>query len=90
MPSSTSSSSTESSSPGDTLDLCGEVCPYTFVRTRLRLEELALGAVLTVVVDYEPAVKNIPRSAREWGQAVLGVEPAGDQRWRIRLRKEVE
>ncbi len=71
----------------ETLDLRGEVCPYTFVRTRLKLEALPLGARLWVVVDYEPATRNIPRSARDWGQEVGDVEDLGDGAWRIGLRK---
>jgi tRNA 2-thiouridine synthesizing protein A len=51
------------------------VCPYTFVRTRLRLEDMPLGARLAILVDHEPAVRNIPRSARDWGQDVESVEP---------------
>lgn len=72
-----------------TLDLRGEICPYTFVRTRLALEELPLGATLEVRVDHEPATRNVPRALREWGQAVLGVEvdAAG---WVIRIRKDAE
>ena len=84
--SSTSSSPPTSWSPGDpTLDLAGETCPFTFVRTRIALEALPIGGVLRVVVDHEPAVRNIPRSAREWGQEVLAVTPLADQRWAIDL-----
>ncbi len=89
MSSSTPSSTPTSSSPGDELDLRGEVCPFTFVRTRLALEALPLGARLAVVVDHEPATRNVPRSAREWGQEVAGVESAGDGAWRILLIKRV-
>jgi len=89
MSSSTPSSTPTSSSPGDELDLRGEVCPFTFVRTRLALEALPLGARLDVLVDHEPAIRNVPRSAREWGQEVAGVEPAGDGAWRIQLIKRV-
>jgi tRNA 2-thiouridine synthesizing protein A len=80
-----------SSSPGDAnvLDLAGEVCPFTFVRTKLALEELPFGATLRVVVDHEPAVRNIPRSATEWGQEVLGVAALAPGRWAIDLRKRV-
>lgn len=76
-----------SSGSRDELDLRGEVCPYTFVRTRLALEEMAMGAVLAVLVDHEPATRNIPRSAREWGQEVASVEPVGHRLWRITLVK---
>lgn len=72
------------------LDLRGEVCPFTFVRARLRLEELPLGARLRILVDHEPASRNIPRSAREWGQEVAAVEPAGDRLWAVELIKRVD
>ena len=95
--SSHSSSPPTSSSPGDpgavapdaTLDICGEICPFTFVRTKLALEALPIGAVLRVVVDHEPATRNIPRSAAEWGQEVLSVTAAASHTWAIDLRKRV-
>lgn len=59
-----------------TLDLRGEVCPFTFVRTKVLLEELPLGARLRLVVDHRPAVTNVPESLRAWGQVVLAVTPA--------------
>jgi tRNA 2-thiouridine synthesizing protein A len=74
--------------PEETLDLTGEVCPFTFVRTKLRLEELPRGAVLRVVVDHEPAARNVPRSTKAWGQSVLSVEAAGPGRWVIVIRKD--
>ncbi|MGE0402793.1 MAG: sulfurtransferase TusA family protein [Kofleriaceae bacterium] len=69
------------------LDLAGEVCPFTFVRTKLAMEALPMGGTLRVIVDHEPAIRNIPRSAREWGQEVLGVGEHGAGRWRIDLRR---
>jgi tRNA 2-thiouridine synthesizing protein A len=86
--SSPSSSPPTSSSPGE-LDLAGEVCPFTFVRTRLALEALPIGAALRVIVDHEPAVRNLPRSAVEWGQEVTGVADLGDGRWAIDLVRRV-
>lgn len=71
------------------LDLSGEVCPYTFVRTRLTLEEMSLGARLCVFVDHEPATRNIPRSAEAWGQEVEGVDARDDGRWSIAIVKRV-
>ena len=87
--SSPSPSPTTSSSPGDVLDLCGEVCPFTFVRAKLALEALPLGAALRVVVDHEPARTNLPRSARQWGQEVTAVEELAPGRWAIDLVKRV-
>lgn len=88
--SSVSSSPPTSWSPGDaSVDICGEVCPFTFVRTKLALEALPIGAALRVVTDHEPASRNIPRSAAEWGQEVLGVTALPDARWAIDLRRRV-
>lgn len=92
-----------SSSPGDatagaalpgqdgplSLNLCGEICPFTFVRTKLALEELPMGALLRVIVDHEPATRNLPRSAAEWGQEVIGVTSLAPRIWAIDLRKRV-
>lgn len=98
--SSRSSPPPASSSPGEaaaateaavdaTVDLCGEVCPFTFVRTKLALEALPLGGVLRVVIDHAPAARTIPRSAAEWGQEVLGVRALDERRWAIDLRRRV-
>lgn len=87
---SSTSSSPEALSPSGepvALDLTGEVCPYTFVRTRLALEALPMGARLDVLVDHEPARRNVPRSATEWGQEVLAVDEVTPGRWRIALCK---
>ncbi len=97
-----SSSPQTSSSPGEAprdsiganrpvIDLCGELCPFTFVRTKLALEALPIGGVLRVLIDHEPATRNIPRSAAEWGQEVLGVTRTapGIATWAIDLRKRV-
>ncbi len=70
----------------ETLDLSGEVCPYTFLRAKLRLEELPLGAELHVVVDHPPAAENVPRALAGEGQEVVSVTADGS-RWRIVVTK---
>jgi tRNA 2-thiouridine synthesizing protein A len=69
------------------LDIRGEVCPYTFVKTKLALEEMTPGQVLRVLVDYEPATKNVPRSVKLQGDEVLGVESCGVSQWAILVRR---
>ncbi len=71
------------------LDLKGEVCPYTFVKSKLEMEEMEVGQVLRVVVDHRPAVENVPRSMKNEGQEVLGVEAISDTDWAIVIRKVV-
>ena len=88
-PPTSSSSGDASGDPGEVLDLAGEICPFTFVRTRLRLEALPLGARLRVVVDHPAAARNVPRSATEWGQDVTAVAEIEPGRWAIDLIKRV-
>ncbi len=59
------------------LDLSGESCPFTFVRTKLALEELPLGVRLEVFVDHAPAADNVPRSLLAEHQEVVSVEKQG-------------
>lgn len=51
---------------------------------------MALGEVLEIIVDHEPAAVNVPRSMEHEGQAVLGVEQTGEKEWRLFVRKDRE
>ncbi len=70
-----------------TLDLRGEICPYTMVRTKLALEELAPGETLVVLVDHAPAAEDVPRSCRREGHEILAVEAPAPGLWRIHIRR---
>lgn len=70
------------------LDLRGEVCPYTFVKSKLAMEEIKVGEVLEVLVDFPPAIRNVPKSMESEGQEVLAVEELSSGTWRIRIRKK--
>ncbi|MBI4316883.1 MAG: sulfurtransferase TusA family protein [Chloroflexi bacterium] len=69
------------------LDLKGEVCPYTFVKSKLALEDMETGQVLRVIVDHLPAVSNVPRSLGNEGHKVLGVVQINDTDWTITVQK---
>jgi len=69
------------------LDIRGEVCPYTYVKTRLALEEMEPGQVLRVQVDHEPATRSVPRSVKMHGDEVVSVAPLGGGAWEIVVRK---
>ncbi|MCL5264979.1 MAG: sulfurtransferase TusA family protein [Chloroflexi bacterium] len=69
------------------LNIKGEVCPYTFVKSKLALEDMESGEVLRVVVDHLPAVTNVPRSLTNEGHNVLEVAQISDTDWAITVRK---
>ena len=69
------------------INLKGEVCPYTFVKSLLTLEEMQVGQVLRVVVDYLPSVENVPRSLKNEGHEILSVTQINETDWAITVRK---
>ena len=69
------------------LNLRGEVCPYTFVKSKLALEVMQAGQVLQVVVDNDESASNVPRSMQNEGHNVLGVVRLNDKDWQITVRK---
>jgi len=69
------------------INLKGEVCPYTFVKSLLTLEEMEVGQVLRVILDYLPAVKNVPRSLKNEGHEIVEVAQINDTDWVITIRK---
>lgn len=55
----------------ETVDITDVVCPMTFVKAKVAMEELEIGQVLSVHMnDGEPG-QNVPRSFKEEGQQVL-------------------
>jgi len=71
------------------LDIRGEVCPYTLVKSKLAIEEIEVGQVLEILLDYPEAVNNIPKAMLNYGHTVLKVEKINPKEWIIKIRKEV-
>lgn len=69
------------------LDLKGEVCPYTFVKSKLALEEMESGQVLRVIVDNPGSAANVPRSLNSEGHSILEVTKLNDTDWAITVKK---
>ncbi len=78
---------TETMKVDQELDLKGEVCPYTFVKTKLALEMMESGQVLQVIGNHLPAVENVPRSVTSEGHEVLNVGQINNTDWEIVVRK---
>lgn len=69
------------------IDITREVCPMTYVRTKLKLETLEAGEELEVLLRGEEPLENVPRSAREEGHEVLSIGAAEGGAHRVILRK---
>lgn len=72
------------------IDLHGDLCPITFAKTKIALEEMEIGQVLLVMLDYEPAHRNVPRSAAMYGDEVLDIRATSDATWEVLIRKRVD
>lgn len=72
----------------EVLDIRGEVCPFTFIETKLKLEEMKSGEILEVITDHEPAARDVPKSVEQEGHEVIEVLKTGEREWRITIRKK--
>jgi tRNA 2-thiouridine synthesizing protein A len=72
------------------LDIRGEVCPYTLVKSKLGVESIEIGQVLEILLDYPEASSSIPKAMLNYGHSVLKVEKINDKEWIVQVRKEVE
>lgn len=72
------------------LNLFGDQCPITFAKTKIALEEMAIGQVLQVLLDWEPATHNVPKSVELYGDEVLALEPLDSGGWALWIRKHVD
>jgi TusA-related sulfurtransferase len=73
--------------PTATLDISHEVCPMTFVRTRLALDRLAVGETLLVLLRGEEPTRNVPRTALQMGHEVLSQQTDDAGLTRLLLRR---
>ena len=72
------------------LDIRGRVCPMTFVYTKLALEELDKGNILEVLLDFAPAIKNVPENCERQSLAeLLEIKGIGSDNkyWCLKLKK---
>ena len=70
------------------LNIKGEVCPYTFVKSKLALEELDSGQILEVIADHIPAVENVTKSMENEGNQIVEVKKLNDLDWKIIIKKK--
>ena len=71
------------------LDIRNEVCPMTFVRTKLALERLSGGSLLAVTLAEGEACDNVPNAAAAEGHEILSQTQEQPGIWRLLIRKRV-
>jgi TusA-related sulfurtransferase len=69
------------------VDITNVVCPVTFVKTKVALEELEDGQVLEVRLNDGEPIQNVPRSLKDEGHKVTGVTKTEDGTWLLTVVK---
>ena len=70
-----------------TLDITKEHCPMTFVKTKLKLAQIADGDILEVLLSEGEPLNDVPRSATEQGFEVLSIEHVAGTTHKVTIKK---
>jgi TusA-related sulfurtransferase len=57
------------------IDITDQVCPLTFVKTKLALESMKKGQILEVRLKGAEPLENVPRSVEQHGHIILSLKP---------------
>ena len=71
----------------DSVDITDVVCPTTFVKAKVALEELDDGQILAVKMNDGEPVQNVPRSIKEEGHQILKLNDNGDGTFTLIVKK---
>ena len=71
----------------DTVDITDVVCPVTFVKAKVALEELDEGQVLSIRMNDGEPVQNVPRSIKEEGHQILKLDDNEDGTYTLYVEK---
>ena len=71
----------------DTVDITDVVCPTTFVKAKMALEELEEGETLSVKMNDGEPVQNVPRSIKEEGHQILKLIDNEDGTYNLIVKK---
>lgn len=71
----------------DSLDITDAVCPITFVKVKMALEDLENGQILDVHLNEGEPIQNVPRSLKDEGHKVLSVQKNDDETYNLLVQK---
>ena len=71
----------------DTVDITDVVCPVTFVKAKVALEELDEGQILSIRMNDGEPVQNVPRSIKEEGHQILKLDDIEDGTYTLYVKK---
>lgn len=69
------------------VDITDVVCPVTFVKAKVALEEIATGQILEIKLNDGEPIQNVPRSLKNEKHKVLSVDKNEDGTYTIAVEK---
>ena len=69
------------------VDITDKVCPLTFVKAKVTLDELDDGQILAIRMNDGEPVQNVPRSIKDEGHQILKLDDNGDGTYTLYVRK---
>lgn len=69
------------------VDITDVVCPVTFVKTKVALEEIDDGQILKVHLNDGEPVQNVPRSVKDEGHKILKLVDNEDGTYELFIQK---
>jgi TusA-related sulfurtransferase len=74
----------------ESIDITDTVCPVTFVKVKVALEELGNGQILSIRMNDGEPVQNLPRSVKDEGHKILKLKKDDDGAYSLIVQKSGE
>ena len=71
----------------DTVDITDKVCPLTFVKAKVAIDELEDGEVIAIRMNDGEPVQNVPRSIKEEAHQILKLVNNEDGTYNLIVKK---
>lgn len=74
----------------DFIDITNVVCPITFVKVKVAMEELEVGEVIEIKMNSGEPIQNVPRSLIDENHKILQVLNNEDETYTVFVEKGEE
>lgn len=69
------------------IDMLDEVCPMTFVKTKLAIENINQGERIKIIYNSQEAKTNVPKSLDELNHKVISINDINKKQFYIIIEK---
>ena len=69
------------------IDLLDEICPMTFVKTKLAIERINQGERIKVFFNSQEAKTNVPKSLSELNHKIIAIKNIDKEKFYILIEK---